>query len=216
MLPPHVKRRLARNISTNSKEMSLPSPSSYIGAIHDNTRGTYISGDESNYCHALPQIKNACINPIFMPYISCMGVSVEQSISKMSETNIIPSYLKNLHGFTNNSKTKSDSLEAARALSKCRVMNLHRTYTPLSARSKHRHSLNPSFWIRNAKEHKNGVSQKLRNRNKFYRGARWHSEKWTGQWRKRIHCDPLEAIKRRTTSLTEVIPKRTPRPLRVH
>jgi len=165
--------------------------------------------------HVLPQTKNACINPNFMPYISCKGIALDQSINKISETDTIPPYLKNLFD-TNSNKTKSDSLEGVRALSTCRVMNLQRTYAPLSARSKYRHSLNPSFWIRNEKERKHGVPQKLRNPNRFYRGARWQSEKWPGQRSKRINYDPLKAIKRGATSRTEVLPKRTPRPLRVH
>jgi len=107
-------------------------------------------------------------------------------------------------------------------LRRCREPNPQRKYTSLSARSKHRHSLNPSFWIRNTKEYQaqggsyHEVSEKFTNPNKFYRGAQWQSEKRTGSIGQRIHRGLLEAKRRHTSSRNEVIPKRTQRPLRVH
>jgi len=189
--------------------------------IYDYTAG--ISRDQSNYSHALLQTKYTYVNPIFMPNISCIGFTGEQSTVKKAFTYIMPPDLTNFHEFTSSNKVWSNSLEAAGALRicRCRITNPQRKYTSLSTRSKHRHSLNPSFWIRNAKEHQvevdsdHGVSQKFKHQNRNYRGANWRSEKRTGRGGQRNHRGPLKARRRRRTSSTKFLRKRTQRPMRV-
>jgi len=105
MLPPHVQRRLTCGIGINSKLISLPPNSGYVGAISNYITGTCISRDESNYSYSQPQTKNQYIHPIFMPYISFMGITGEQRNIDMPYADIIPPYLENLHEFTNSNKT---------------------------------------------------------------------------------------------------------------
>jgi len=105
MLPPHVQRRLTCSIGIISKEMSLPPPLGYVGAISDYITGTYLTRNESIYNYAQPKTKHNYINPIFMPHISFMGITGDQSNIDMPYADIIPPYLENLHDFTNSNKT---------------------------------------------------------------------------------------------------------------
>lgn len=184
MLPAHVQRRLARDL--NIYLTPVDDNAAHVKSMSDYITDACIPPAKVDHNHMQPQTKNTYINPIFMPHISFIGTPGERYPSQVNSVNgmpynaIIPPYLQKLHELASN-KAWTDSLEAVRAWRGYSRTTPKRKYTSLSARSKQRHSQNPSFWIRSAEERRPHLpSQKQSRRgsndlNRGYRGS--HSQR---------------------------------------
>jgi len=176
MLPTHVQRRLARDFGITSTPVD--DHFADVASMCDNITSACIPRVEGNYKNVQPQTKNTYINPIFMPHISCIGFPRDgysfDNVNGMPYSSIIPPYLQKLHQLTSN-KAWTDSLEAVKSWRGCTPTTPLRKYTSLSARSKQRHSRNPTFWIRSAEERRPRVpsqNEKPRPFSNLHRGYR--------------------------------------------
>jgi len=178
MLPSHVQRRLARGLNISSTPVD--DHVAQVKSMCDDITNACIPRDKVGYNHMQPQTNNTYISSIFMPHISCIGFPTEgypfelNSVNEMPYNAIIPPYLQKLHELASN-KAWEESLEAVRVWRGCSRTTPRRKYTSLSARSKQRHSRNPSFWIRSAEERRPHVSsqnQTQRGFNDLYKGFR--------------------------------------------